>query len=58
MLPKKIREQIKAETFDVEVEKEKIILRRLKSIDEMCGSMSFLKNVNWRRMPEEECKEW
>lgn len=54
LLPKKVRDEINADSFDLEVEKEKIILNRIKSIKEMRGSMPLLKVENWWR---EHCKE-
>lgn len=54
LLPKKIREQVGADTFDVVVGDEEIVLRRVKSIEEMRGSMPFLKLEDWKREHDKE----
>ncbi len=54
LLPKKVRDEIGSESFSLEVEKEKLVLRRIKGIEEMRGSMPSLTFEVWKREHEKE----
>ncbi len=54
LIPKNVRDEINADSFDLEVEKEKIILNRVKSISDMRGFLPSLTYDVWKREHDKE----